>query len=500
MSDKKHIDRLFQESFKDFEATPSDAVWKNIEANLKRKKKRRVIPIWWRYAGVAALLLLLLTVGGVFNGDIDNTNPIEVVGTENDNTSDSGIKTPDNFENTTNAVVSNSNEIKVIAEEKATSIKNSNRTIVLQKETSIAETSYSKNKNKSQFDKNLKNNYPPYSNNNVIAENEVKEVIPNNNRLPDNVVNNNSIALVNTNKDKTNPLQNKSSENNTVSFFKDRIKETPKQTIAKNKEEDRTIEEALAENKDLLLKDDIKVSRWTVAPNAAPVYFNTLGNGSSIDPQFANNSKTGEVNMSYGLSASYALNDKISIRSGINKVNLGYNTNDVIIFQTTGLNSSASSLQNVKGNSINNNSFENVSIVSGQNFNKSGIPESFASTNNSINQTFGFIEIPLEIKYALSDKKLGVNVIGGFSSFFLNNNQIFSEAENGTRSFLGEANNLNKVSYSANFGLGFNYKITKKFDLNLEPMFKYQINTFNNTSGSFKPYIIGVYTGFAIKF
>ena len=32
MSDKKHIDRLFQEGFKDFEATPSDAVWENIEA------------------------------------------------------------------------------------------------------------------------------------------------------------------------------------------------------------------------------------------------------------------------------------------------------------------------------------------------------------------------------------------------------------------------------------------------------------------------------------
>ena len=34
MKEKKHIDRLFQEGFKDFEATPSDVVWKNIEAQL----------------------------------------------------------------------------------------------------------------------------------------------------------------------------------------------------------------------------------------------------------------------------------------------------------------------------------------------------------------------------------------------------------------------------------------------------------------------------------
>jgi hypothetical protein len=106
----------------------------------------------------------------------------------------------------------------------------------------------------------------------------------------------------------------------------------------------------------------------------------------------------------------------------------------------------------------------------------------------------------MEIQYALSDKKLGINVIGGFSSFFLSNNEIFSEAENGNRTFLGEANNINKVSYSANFGLGLNYQVSKKIDLKLEPMFKYQINTFKNTSGNFTPFFIGVYTGFAIKF
>jgi hypothetical protein len=124
----------------------------------------------------------------------------------------------------------------------------------------------------------------------------------------------------------------------------------------------------------------------------------------------------------------------------------------------------------------------------------------FSTTNTSINQALGYIEIPLEIQYNLSDKKLGVNVIGGFSSFFLNNNEIYSNAENGSRTFLGEANNINKISYSANFGLGFNYKVSKKIDLNLEPLFKYQINTFKNTSGNFTPFFIGVYTGFGIKF
>jgi len=82
MKEKKHIDRLFQEGLKNFEVTPSDAVWKNIEAKLQKKKKTRIIPIWWRYAGVAALLLLLLTIGGTYFMSTDKLETNTVVDTE----------------------------------------------------------------------------------------------------------------------------------------------------------------------------------------------------------------------------------------------------------------------------------------------------------------------------------------------------------------------------------------------------------------------------------
>ena len=65
---------------------------------------------------------------------------------------------------------------------------------------------------------------------------------------------------------------------------------------------------------------------------------------------------------------------------------------------------------------------------------------------------------------------------------------------------IGEANNINQISYSTNIGLGFNYNISKSFNFNFEPTFKYQLNAFSNDSGNFKPYIIGVYTGFSFKF
>ncbi|WP_406685372.1 hypothetical protein N1F78_06510 [Seonamhaeicola sp. MEBiC1930] len=489
MSDKKHIDRLFQETFKDFEVAPSDAIWKGIKANLKKKKNKRIIPIWWRYAGVAALLMLLLTVGGVY---LNNNNTIEVVNEEDSNLNINNleVKTPVNF-NEESTTIATSNE-KVDVPNNQESASSSSNYIVSQKESSISEASVLKNSTKSSFYEKTNNNFNQSQENSLIAKKTEG-------------TNNNNIAIENSVEDKNELLQNKSTQINAITNNIEALEKSKNklpeinhnQSFAETKNDNQklSIEDVLEKNKDLFENNDSeKINRWTVAPNAAPVYFNSLGEGSSIDPQFNSNSKSGEVNMSYGISASFALNNKISIRSGINKVDLGYNTNDVIIFQTTGA-AAQGSLQNVSESATRN---DNVAIASEANFNDA--PLVFNSVNTTLNQSFGYIEIPLEIQYSLTNKKFGLNVIGGFSSFFLNNNEIFSEAQNGPRTFLGEANNLNKVSYSANFGLGFNYKITEKFDLNLEPMFKYQINTFNNTSGNFKPYILGVYTGFAIKF
>ncbi len=73
MGDKKNIDRLFQEKFKDFEAFPEKDLWSGIEAKLNApstlpaeapKKDGRTIPFfWWRLGGIAATIALLLSIG-----------------------------------------------------------------------------------------------------------------------------------------------------------------------------------------------------------------------------------------------------------------------------------------------------------------------------------------------------------------------------------------------------------------------------------------------------
>ena len=65
---------------------------------------------------------------------------------------------------------------------------------------------------------------------------------------------------------------------------------------------------------------------------------------------------------------------------------------------------------------------------------------------------------------------------------------------------LGEANNLNPIHFSSNFGLGFRYQFVKSFQVNFEPMVKYQMNTFSNDVGNFKPYFLGLYSGISYRF
>ena len=65
---------------------------------------------------------------------------------------------------------------------------------------------------------------------------------------------------------------------------------------------------------------------------------------------------------------------------------------------------------------------------------------------------------------------------------------------------MGEANNLNDLNMSTNFGIGISYQVNNTLQLSLEPMFKYQLNTFSEAAGNFQPFSMGVYTGLNFKF
>jgi len=524
MNDKKHIDRLFQEKLKDFEATPSNSVWENISAELQADKKdRKVIPLWLKLSAIAAVLLLLFTVGNsVFNSSDQNPNKNTIVDTDDSSNTDNTNKT--NLDGKKDDIIKLNNDnleeeklasedTKVNQEDKSTN-NNSAREKLINKNNNVSNTvvtnssvSNKKPKNQSLNNKTTvdKDKIIDLTKGDAVAQNNKVDTKSNDkNDKANNASINKEVIDATVNKDN-------SSENVVARTIAEEINksvnasEETKEEGDVAKEEDKTsIEEALAEN---TLQDDVtdekkkkkKIEdRWKIAPSIAPVYFNTLGAGSSIHEQFNKNSKTGDVNMSYGVRGSYALNDKLSVRAGVNRVTLGYSTDDVFVLNnvTATPTDDRFLLRNV---SLKEEA-QGVSFISAEEFNFAQIPSVISNQIiGSIDQKLGFIEIPIELEYELSNQKLGLRVLGGFSALFLNENEVYSTLD-GETTLIGQATNINKTSFSANLGVGLDFKLSEKFKLNLEPTFKYQLNTFSNTSGDFKPYFIGIYSGFSFKF
>ncbi len=506
MSDKKHIDRLFQEKLKDFEATPSDAVWDNINSQLKKEKDdRKVIPIWWKFAGVAAALLLLLTVGNLIFNNSETTTIVETekVDSNNKKVDEKNNTLVDSENKSLKESIDESSDESLLNEDEViqSEISNKNNGVANSNEPITKKNLIKLKTNQSKYQEKKANNSTNY------LVNTQPNDVPNSNKLseqPSNIIEK-TIETPSLNQETKKEVlaENKTDKPNVIE------ENLPEDIINNNKEELLVIEEEkdkIALTEELVVSNDDDddteekeaINRWQINPNIAPVYFNSFGEGSPIHEQLIDNKKSGDVNMSYGINVSYALNDKLSIKSGVNRVNLGYSTNDVIVYENVG--TSLASTNNMFKNIKLKNSVQSLSFVSGNSFtasqNPAIVPEKSIA---SLNQEMTYYEIPLELKYKVLENKLGFSIVGGFSTFILNDNKVSYELR-GESNELGEAANLNDVSYSANFGLGLNYNISKNVNLNLDPMFKYQINTFNNTSGDFKPYFIGVYSGISLKF
>lgn len=506
MKDKKHIDRVFQEKLKDLEVTPDKSVWDNLSKELNTvKKDRKATPLWWTFAGAAAIIILLLAIGNlIYNNNEANDSPTIVDEKIEDASPNIAPKTKKSENNTklvdteylpTDKLQNNNTDNNVIPKKDNMSTNQDN--ITNQTKNKVLATNNKPNSlsNEDSVKKDHDNSFIIEKPKSFIASNEVKtESVQKNKKegIPENEIsspNNIKEDLVNA----TEQTFKKSNEKT----VKDIINDTEETIVEQDEKEKIPLTEDLAVNDDEIDEEEKEtINRWQISPNVAPVYFDFFGKGSSIDSQFTENPKSGDINLSYGINASYAITDRLSVKAGINKLKLGYDTRNVIAVQGLGEDSSNSIIyRNLK---ISDST--NVMFLSASNVSLSQVPDEFASViKTSLKQELGYIEVPLELEYSVIKKKVGVNVIGGFSFMFLEDNNVYTVV-NDVKTVIGEATNINNTSYSANFGLGLDYNVSKNVSFNLDPMFKYQINTFNNTAGDFKPYFIGVYSGINVKF
>ena len=261
--------------------------------------------------------------------------------------------------------------------------------------------------------------------------------------------------------------------------------------LAKN---ENPLEEILLTKESEKKKTIPKTNKWQITSNVAPVFINSSSKESPIDPALNQYNKTFETNLSLGIGLGYAISKKITIRSGVNRFTMAYATND--IFFRAGLGNPA--MQNMT--SANNGAgLELVSRPAAVDIASANEISPQVISEGSITQKMGYFEIPLEMSYAVVNKKFGIDVIGGISTLFLTENEITMQSGAMT-STLGKASNLRDIHFSSNIGIGFRYRFWKSFQARLEPTLKYQLNTFTDNATGFKPYFIAVYSGISFGF
>ena len=494
MKKNKNIDELFKERFKNFEASPSPDVWNKIQAKLKEKDDRKVIPLWYKLTGVAALFAVLFTIGNSIltlpsnkiNDSIVNKNSIEI-----------------NIEKAKNTIVDNNviqndivstednNEVKSTKElliKKASNFTN-NSNGVDRSETTVA----SNNKKARVYGKQSKEGLIQSSELSIKKQESVAKETTNlidkseNQLIKQNIEINKNVEVVAVNKNIKD-----TSETSLSTESKELVKEENKKSIFD------AIKETSGGQVVIAKLDNTPQNRWEVTPNVAPVYYNSLTEGSSIDPSFSDNPKNGDLNIAYGVKVSYNLNKRLSMRSGVSNVNLSYSTTGLDI-GTGPISASTASIEYSSRN--------NVTIVVDKGALVNQNPDDTfgnitpKSTNGEplLNQKISYYEMPLELNYTLINKNIGISVIGGFSALLLGNNEVSIEAGD-FNEVLGEASNLSSLSFTTNVGLGLNYSFSKKLMFNIEPMFKYQLNPYTDSSVNFKPYYLGIYSGLSFKF
>ncbi|MBU3011180.1 hypothetical protein KO506_07180 [Polaribacter vadi] len=250
------------------------------------------------------------------------------------------------------------------------------------------------------------------------------------------------------------------------------------------------IQELFKEKEDLITDKQIN-KNWSVAPVFAVLQSNSFTNTSPINENLANSTK-GENTYSYGVQIAYKINKKWTIQSGIHLQEMSYANNQVSI--------SLSEQSNTETTEFTNG--ETFSFDSNNNFNAL-LSSDFTTTSNTtfgnLTQNYGYLEIPIEVKYSFStNNKFETQIVTGFSSLFLNKNTVNLNTE--TLSKTLEANNLNNINFSGNLGFDFNYLFDENWSLNLNPMLKMQLNTFNKNSNGFAPFNLGFYTGLKYNF
>lgn len=249
-------------------------------------------------------------------------------------------------------------------------------------------------------------------------------------------------------------------ENNKVTEAATEVDSVKTAPIPEKKKVKKVTADANIQKKDSI--PPVKVNPLALFGYVSPTLSFAKGKNSPLDSRLNNNSRSSEIQWSYGAYLCYMPDARLSSRIGVGITNLNFKTENV---------------------PVNTTNYTNIAYADGVS-NAVIYTESNQSETMTLLQDISYTEVPLEAKYRVLDRKIGINAIGGISILFLNKNKVSAVTANGKQFEVGKTKGVMDSSFGINFGFGFDYKINRLMKLNVEPMIKYNLKGYDSTSNS----------------
>ena len=503
LKDNKHMDSLFADGLKNLSVPPNPKVWVGINSRLMAAKKKRLFAIYI-WTGVAASILLLLAIGNhYFTGQPNynmqlNTLSENSVSHQNDSVQDLDQQIDSKANRSTKEVTDNANtsdELRV-SENK-------------QEEIMIAD--------KASHKQNVRDaNFPEiFANGNTSSR--ISRISGSN--AAESKLSNLNIAFLSKEKELTfldsefvNVLINRKSEEKLSNFEYELPTQLVPNTSQLNNTQDYTlIADEIQIQKNILAMEQLgheknKENRWSVIGQVSSSYSSYSGDSKG------NNIESGIWSVGGGAKVNFAMNKKLAFQTGIVYNRFGQDlssgggrvmdaaVNPIPEDKTRSREVSYPSVTSAGILRLSGGDNLQLAIPSGNEFTGSYSYSNSYSSSADLTQSFKAIEIPFLMRYNLIQKQVGVFVSGGISANMIVGNGVYDQSNGGNKK-IGEIDGIRATNFSSQFSFGLEYRLNSKFQIGLEPSFKYYLNSINTSSQyQYKPYSIGIFTGIRYDF
>ena len=472
MKEHKNIDEVFREKLLNYEQEPPAYLLENIldgAAGVRRKRKI----IFWRVASIAAALVLAFVAGWQLKY-------------MNNDTADQPVVVNQNFTPETKTAI----------------------TVI--PETDIAETAIQKTQVAT-----IRSSGETKSDKRLHAGSRISF-------LENKITNNPMVNARTVESALLHPIQILSQLISHNNRFDNALHEMEVK-VPGNKQPDMTIDQQIiAQNhQQLLAQNETHKVRWLVGAQVSPAY---SASRSSHSQDYASNmlsSTANPIDLGGGISVEYKKGKRWSLQSGVYysgmaqaSGNSGYSNKNLfaqsdnssgrgVEYFNAPVNIDAKSSKMMMNSTAGIIEFSSIpsGMVVGTNLEDKTLTSSAVVISDArFIQNFEYIEIPLYLRYTIIDSRFDVEMVGGFSSNLLVGNQTYMDGNSG-KSLVGSTKDMEPLNYSGTLGVGLKYGLSKRIFLNVEPRVKYYLNSLNsNSSITYKPYTIGVYTGLSYEF